>query len=78
MIETIRWNGADIEVHFTYYPARPGRISGPPEDCYPDEPSEFEIEQIVYNSVDVTSLFSDEDCAVMMEIIERILESDDE
>lgn len=23
--------------------ARPGRYSGPPEDCYPDEPSEFEF-----------------------------------
>jgi hypothetical protein len=27
-----------------YRPAVPGRISGPPEDCYPDEPSEFEFE----------------------------------
>ena len=78
MIETIRWNGADIEVHFTYYPARPGRISGPPEDCYPDEPSEFEIEQIVYNSVNVTNLFSDDDLIEVTAIIERILESDDE
>ena len=78
MIETIRWNGADIDVHFTYYPARPGRISGPPEDCYPDEPSELEIEQIVYNSVNVTNLFSDDDLIEITAIIERLLESEDE
>jgi hypothetical protein len=25
-----------------YVPARPGRLYGPPEDCYPDEPSEID------------------------------------
>jgi hypothetical protein len=27
-----------------YQPFRPGRYSAPPEDCYPDEPEEFEFE----------------------------------
>lgn len=29
----------------TYFsPGAPGRYSGPPEDCYPEEPVEFEFE----------------------------------
>jgi len=27
-----------------YQPQIPGRVSGPPENCYPDEPEEFEYE----------------------------------
>ncbi len=27
-----------------YRPAVPGRVSGPPEDCYPPEAAEFEYE----------------------------------
>ena len=29
-----------------YSPLRRGRFSGPPEDCYPDEPEELEITSI--------------------------------
>lgn len=28
-------------ITFDYIPGRPGRYSGPPENCYPDEPGEF-------------------------------------
>lgn len=36
------------DLHFSvsgyYRPGRPGRYSGPPESCYPDEPDEIEID----------------------------------
>ena len=35
-----------FEVTYDYSPFRPGRYSGPPEDCYPDEPEEFYIATI--------------------------------
>jgi hypothetical protein len=33
----------DVMVGYHYTPAQPGRISGPPENCYPDEPDEIEL-----------------------------------
>lgn len=36
--------------HVTHYtPVIPGRFSGPPEDCYPDEGGEFEFEVLDRN-----------------------------
>lgn len=29
-------------LEITYYPGKPGKLSGPPEHCYPDEPAEWE------------------------------------
>ena len=34
-------------VTFTYLPPLPGFISGPPESCYPEEPEEVEIIEII-------------------------------
>lgn len=34
------------EVAFNYTPAIDGRYSGPPEDCYPSEPEEFDIQSL--------------------------------
>lgn len=31
------------EIEFYFYPGSPGRISGPPEQCYPPEEEELEI-----------------------------------
>ena len=36
----------EYEVEGTYSPGDPGQTSGPPERCWPPEPSEFEIESI--------------------------------
>jgi hypothetical protein len=36
-------------VEFEYTPGRPGRYFGPPEDCYPDEPAEVTILQVLIN-----------------------------
>ena len=30
-----------LDVDYDYTPYQRGRISGPPEDCYPDEPAEI-------------------------------------
>jgi len=38
----------DVLVEYSYTPAQRGRYSGPPEDCYPDEPEEIEIEAITW------------------------------
>ena len=35
----------DFEVVGAYYAGDPGRVSGPPERCYPPEPSMFEGEE---------------------------------
>lgn len=32
-----------VMVGYHYTPATPGRTSGPPENCYPDEPDEIEL-----------------------------------
>lgn len=36
-----------VEVEYT--PGQRGRFSGPPEKCYPDEPSELNIVQVLIN-----------------------------
>lgn len=32
-----------VSVAYTYRPARAGKVSGPPEDCYPPEPEDLDI-----------------------------------
>lgn len=34
---------AEVHVEYDYDPGRPGRYSGPPEVCYPDEQEETDI-----------------------------------
>lgn len=35
--------GLTFDAEVSYSPMIPGRYSGPPENCYPDEPAELEI-----------------------------------
>lgn len=52
--------GVEMLASGTYYPGSPGRYSGPPEDCYPAEPDEVEIEALtVAGTVDIIALVSD-------------------
>lgn len=37
----------DCEVSGWYHPGRPAKISGPPESCYPEDPDEWEYEEVV-------------------------------
>jgi hypothetical protein len=43
-MSTTEINLGTIIVEGTYYPGSPGRYTGPPENCYPAEPDEFEPE----------------------------------
>lgn len=38
--------GVELRVSFSATPSDPGRLSGPPERCYPPEPPEFDLETI--------------------------------
>ncbi|WP_440466915.1 hypothetical protein ACKI1H_27195 [Pseudomonas sp. YH-1] len=47
MTYTVSIEQYELTVKVTdYSPGRPGRFSGPWEDCYPDEPEELEFEVV--------------------------------
>ena len=48
------------DIEFDYTPGQRGRFSGPPEDCYPDEPEEISVTKVTYGPYDFTKLI-DED-----------------
>ena len=43
MFITFKAVGLEFEAEVDYLPITPGRFSGPPEHCYPDEGGEIEI-----------------------------------
>lgn len=55
---------ADLEVTITgtYRPGTPGKLSGPPENCYPPEDPEIEIESVTtgVQAKDIFDLLSKE------------------
>lgn len=52
----ITFLNTELTVAGWYTPAVSGKLSGPPEDCYPEEPSEFEIEDILVEGVSIYDL----------------------
>jgi hypothetical protein len=44
----------EYEVEGTYTPGDPGQTSGPPENCWPPEDSEFEIDSIKIDGAELT------------------------
>lgn len=60
--------GLNFDAEISYTSATPGRYSGPPEDCYPDEPAELDfISLVTYSGKDAMFLL-ESNCA---EDIER-------
>lgn len=58
--------------HYHYIKASPGRLSGPPEKCYPPEPSEIEDVELC-----VWSEYSKEWEFVPYPIVDRLMEKDE-
>ena len=56
-----------VEVHFHYWPGIPAQTNGPMENCYPEEPEEFEIMTLIANNKDVTYLMDEEGVADSIE-----------
>jgi hypothetical protein len=51
--EDVEVYGICVRVSGTYIPGDPGRLSGPPEKCWPPEPDEVEIERIEHAGEDI-------------------------
>ena len=49
----------EFEVEFSSTPYKPAKISGPPEQCYPAEGGEVEIESISIGDFEVSDVISD-------------------
>lgn len=45
-----------LEVHFSFRKGFPGKLCGPPEDCYPMEPDEWELQELRMEGSDLTAL----------------------
>lgn len=54
------WLEIEIEVEFDATSYDPGVTSGPPENCYPPEGGEVEIQAITYNSKPIELSDADE------------------
>ncbi len=63
----------DLTFHFS--PFRPGRKSGPPEDCYPDEGGDVEDIQCFHNG-EPFELTAEEEGKAEEWLAERIWEGD--
>lgn len=50
---------AELEVTFSATPSIPAYISGPPEDCYPAEGGEVELESVMLWDQELLPLLSD-------------------
>ena len=52
-------NEIEVDVEFDYTPGDPGQLYGPPEDCWPPEPAEVEICDVIYDGVSVIERLCD-------------------
>ena len=48
-----------FHVYIWHTPADPGRISGPPEKCYPGTDSECSITKVCYKDLDITDILAE-------------------
>lgn len=61
----------EARIEYSFIPGDPGRLSGPPEDCYPPEPAEVDITSIQFRHSKTQPWF---DCRWL----EDMLETDEE
>lgn len=66
----------EIEVTFTLHPGTPAKTYGLPENCYPAEPAEYEIESATLDG-DTIEL-SDEEPADVIEWLSENLDDDED
>jgi hypothetical protein len=57
--EDIEVYGIRVRVSGTYYPGDPGMYEGVPEDCWPAEPEDVELDRIELNRVDISEVCSE-------------------
>ena len=73
---TFRCFGLDFEAEVDFTPGIPGRFSGPPEKCYPDEGAEIEFKTLTCEGND--ALFLLESGSLCAEIEEAAIEAAEE
>lgn len=60
-----------VGVEYAYHKGTPGKLSGPPENCCPPEPSWVEIIAVMVGGVDVTEQLSDAQMTTLEQEIEN-------
>jgi hypothetical protein len=50
---SITIEGIDLDVEFYYYPGRPAKLYELPENCYPEEYPEVEIDSVKPSGTDI-------------------------
>ena len=71
MLKTINVAGVEFEVEFAGTPFVPAKTWGPPENCYPAEGGEPEVEEIYLNGVEVSEFLAE---WVLISIDEKVTE----
>ncbi len=56
--KTVSYADVDLTVHFFATKPVPARVYGPPEDCYPAEGGEIELDTIYLDEWEISSLLS--------------------
>ncbi len=63
----------EVEITYTYRPGDPGRLWDLPENCYPPEPAEIELEAVIDLATgdDLAAILTDDDIRTIKDEIEE-------